>query len=96
MRWLAGVLGIVIACGAWAQGGQPFMAAYVASKAGLIGLTKSMALELGPLLVFFLTNGNCQRFFDYCVDEKQRLFAGTGMFMITTLIVPPELRPYSA
>lgn len=29
------------------QGGQPFMAAYVASKAGLIGLTKSMALELG-------------------------------------------------
>jgi NAD(P)-dependent dehydrogenase (short-subunit alcohol dehydrogenase family) len=31
-----------------AQGGQPYMAAYVSSKAGLIGLTKSMALELGP------------------------------------------------
>ncbi len=31
-----------------AQVGQPFMAAYVSSKAGLIGLTKSMALELGP------------------------------------------------
>ena len=30
-----------------AQAGQPFMAAYVSSKAGLIGLTKSMALELG-------------------------------------------------
>ena len=30
-----------------AQSGQPFMAAYVSSKAGLIGLTKSMALELG-------------------------------------------------
>ena len=31
-----------------AQSGQPFMAAYVSSKAGLIGLTKSMALEFGP------------------------------------------------
>lgn len=31
-----------------AQAGQPFMGAYVSSKAGLIGLTKSMALELGP------------------------------------------------
>jgi 2-hydroxycyclohexanecarboxyl-CoA dehydrogenase len=30
-----------------AQSGQPLMAAYVSSKAGLIGLTKSMALELG-------------------------------------------------
>ena len=28
-------------------------------------------LELGPLLVFFLTNGNCQRLFDYCLDEKR-------------------------
>jgi 2-hydroxycyclohexanecarboxyl-CoA dehydrogenase len=31
-----------------AQGGQPYMAAYVSSKAGLIGFTKSLALELGP------------------------------------------------
>jgi 2-hydroxycyclohexanecarboxyl-CoA dehydrogenase len=31
-----------------AQGGQPLMAAYVSSKAGVIGLTKSLALELGP------------------------------------------------
>lgn len=30
-----------------AQGGQSQMAAYVSSKAGLIGLTKSLALELG-------------------------------------------------
>lgn len=31
-----------------AQGGQARMAAYVSSKAGLIGLTKTLALELGP------------------------------------------------
>ncbi|MDQ2650809.1 MAG: 3-oxoacyl-ACP reductase FabG [Actinomycetota bacterium] len=31
-----------------AQGGQPLMAHYVSSKAGMIGLTKSLALEFGP------------------------------------------------
>src|SRR6478609_368812 len=31
-----------------AQGGQSHMAAYVSSKAGLIGFTKALALELGP------------------------------------------------
>jgi 2-hydroxycyclohexanecarboxyl-CoA dehydrogenase len=31
-----------------AQGGQPHMAHYVSSKAAVIGLTKSLALEFGP------------------------------------------------
>ena len=31
-----------------AQGGQQYMGAYVSSKAGMIGLTKSLALEFGP------------------------------------------------
>lgn len=31
-----------------AQGGQPHMAHYVSSKAAMIGLTKSLALEFGP------------------------------------------------
>lgn len=30
------------------HGGQPLMAAYVAAKSGVVGLTKSLALELGP------------------------------------------------
>jgi intracellular septation protein len=49
-------------------------------------------LELGPLLAFFLTNGNCQRLFEYCADEKQRLFVGTAVFMIATVIVLPIYR----
>lgn len=32
-----------------AQGGQQYMAHYVSSKAGMIGLTKSLALEFAPL-----------------------------------------------
>jgi 2-hydroxycyclohexanecarboxyl-CoA dehydrogenase len=31
-----------------AQGGQPLMTHYVASKAGMMGLTKALALEFGP------------------------------------------------
>ena len=31
-----------------AQGGQPYMSHYVSSKAGMIGLTKALALEFGP------------------------------------------------
>ncbi|MBX3499211.1 MAG: septation protein A [Alphaproteobacteria bacterium] len=49
-------------------------------------------LELGPLLAFFVTNGNCQRLLDYCAGETQRLFAGTAVFMVTTVIVLPIYR----
>jgi 2-hydroxycyclohexanecarboxyl-CoA dehydrogenase len=31
-----------------AQGGQPYMVHYVTSKSGLVGMTKALALELGP------------------------------------------------
>ena len=31
-----------------AQGGQPFMTAYVSAKSAVIGFTKALALELGP------------------------------------------------
>jgi intracellular septation protein len=50
-------------------------------------------LELGPLIAFFLTNGNCHRFLDYCaINETHRLFTGTAVFMITTVIVLPIYR----
>ncbi|MHA4853424.1 SDR family NAD(P)-dependent oxidoreductase [Rhodococcus sp. MSC1_016] len=55
-RWCTGHDGggvgrIVNISSSSAQRGQQFMAHYVASKAGLVGFTKSLARELGPEVI---------------------------------------------
>jgi intracellular septation protein len=43
-----------------------------------------MAIELGPLVVFFLMNSQADRFFGN--EEAQNIFYATGAFMVATVI----------
>jgi intracellular septation protein len=43
-----------------------------------------LALEMGPLVLFFLTNSYGERFF--AVAETQRIFLATGVFMVATIV----------
>jgi NAD(P)-dependent dehydrogenase (short-subunit alcohol dehydrogenase family) len=77
------------------HGGQPYMTHYVASKSGMVGLTKSLALEFGPqgITVNTIPPGFIDTPMTRRNDEKGRLGPGGMEEAITRTPVRRAGRP---